>query len=64
MSVVMVADRFTPDFGRNGTEGTTRMRCYVLDRSAAADLATLTFTPDSVYYEKTCLPGNSLFLLS
>jgi hypothetical protein len=57
LSVVVMADRFSPDFSRNGTSGTPRIRCYILDRSASADSAALSFTPNSVYYEKTCLPG-------
>ncbi|XP_046464235.1 uncharacterized protein LOC124210016 isoform X1 [Daphnia pulex] len=56
LSVVVMADRFSPDLSRNGTSGTPRIRCYILDRSASADSAALSFTPNSVYYEKTCLP--------
>lgn len=40
------------------------MRCYILDRSASADSAALSFTPNSVYFEKTCVPGNSIVILS
>lgn len=59
-----MADRFSPDFNRNGTSGTPKMRCYILDRSASADSAALSFTPNSVYFEKTCVPGNSIVILS
>ncbi|KAI9559609.1 hypothetical protein GHT06_013614 [Daphnia sinensis] len=58
-SVVIMADRFSPDFNRNGTSGTPKMRCYILDRSASADSAALSFTPNSVYFEKTCVPDAS-----
>ena len=57
MSVVMMADRFQQS-DRNGTSGTPRIRCFILDRSASMDLAALSYTPDSIYFEKTCLPGN------
>ena len=56
MSVVMVADRFTPDSDRNASN-LPRLRCYILDRSAAMDNSPLPFTPDSMYYEKVCLAG-------
>ena len=57
LSVVIMADRFSPELSRNGTSGAPRMRCFILDRSASADSTALSFTPNSVYYEKTCLPG-------
>ena len=58
LSVVMSTNRFIPEtkFVQNVT-GTPRLRCYILDRSAAVDSAPLPYTLNSMYYEKTCLPG-------
>ena len=58
LSVVMSTDRFIPEtkFVQNVT-GAPRLRCYILDRSAAIDSAPLPYTLNSMYYEKTCLPG-------
>ena len=64
LAVVMTADRFASqlDFNRNSTL-TLRLRCFVLDRSASIDLAPLVYSPSSMYYEKTCLPGTSFHSL-
>jgi len=52
------------DFNRYGNWSSSssgnsppRLRCYILDRAATMDSASLPYTPNSIYFEKTCLPG-------
>ena len=66
LSVVMSADgsasSLAGDPNRNdanlsGSGSPPRLRCFILDRSAAMDSVALPYTPNSVYFEKICLTG-------
>lgn len=57
LSAIMSAASSGPgDYIRQGNwSGSPRLRCFILDRSASQDSASLAYAPSSVYFEKTCL---------